>query len=275
VHAAAVDVGDGPALAAFMRELRARERRPVRGLVHAAGIAPLARIEHLREADLFDAMRAKVDGSVHLHALLEREPLDFVVYFSSFASLMDSPRLAHYAAGNAFLDAFAHYQRARGANVVAINWGPWGEVGMVSRGPAALRAGPLISPEAGILAMERILASGRAQTGVWPVELDALDERPRAEPDARPHETRATAESRIAAHLGSVLRVPSDSFAVNQPLEELGLDSLMAAELRNRVCADFGIELPLMAVLAAPTITDIAALVRQTQSPMGAPAPLA
>src|SRR5262249_3808732 len=53
VHAGAVDVGDRDALAAFLRGFRAKEPRSIRGLVHAAGVAPLASIEQFRDTDLF------------------------------------------------------------------------------------------------------------------------------------------------------------------------------------------------------------------------------
>ena len=277
VHGAAVDVGDRHALAEFLRAFRAKELRPIRGLVHAAGVAPLASIEQFRDADLFEVMRAKVEGSLNLHALLADEPLDFVVYFSSLASLVASPRLACYAAANAFLDALARSECSRGRAAVAVNWGPWAGSGMVARGPAALLAGPLIAPAAGLSALARIIASGRPQIAVSPVEMDltlGAAEPPPAASSAR--RGSAAVEARIAELLGRVLRVPTETLAVDQPLEELGLDSLVAAELGNRISAAFGVEVPLMATLSARTIADIAALVspqRTLVAEMDGPSP--
>jgi myxalamid-type polyketide synthase MxaE and MxaD len=277
VHSAAVDVGDRDALAAFLRAFRASEPRPIRGLVHAAGVAPLATIEQFRDADLFDVMRAKVEGSLNLHALLAAEPLEFVAYFSSLASLVESPRLAGYAAANAFLDALAHRERAQGRPAVAVNWGPWAELGMVTRGPAALLAGPLIAPTAGLNALARIIASNRPQVAVSPIEMDLAMEAAEPPPTASSARRESGAvEARIAELLCRVLRVPSETLAFDQPLEDLGLDSLMAAELGNRISAAFGVEVPLMAVLADRTIADIAALVSALRTPvaqMDAPSP--
>ena len=58
-------------------------------------------------------------------------PLDFFALFSSVSSLLAPAGQVDYAAANAFLDAFAVSRH--NARVVAINWGPWSDVGMAAR----------------------------------------------------------------------------------------------------------------------------------------------
>ena len=127
----AADVTD----AAAMRDLVAKitdTYGPIRGAFHAAGTlddAPIA----LKSADDVAAVLApKVDGTRVLLDVLEGQPLDLLVLFSSVSSLLGLPGQVDYCAANAFLDAAAHDARLRGIPAVAIDWSAWREVGMAA-----------------------------------------------------------------------------------------------------------------------------------------------
>ncbi|MDH3602772.1 MAG: SDR family NAD(P)-dependent oxidoreductase, partial [Candidatus Tectomicrobia bacterium] len=107
--------------------------RPLRGIIHAAGVLDDGILQQQTLERFARVMAPKVRGAWHLHTLTKDMSLDFFVLFSSTASLLGSGGQANYAAANAFLDVLAHYRRAHGLPGVAINWGGWSEVGMAAR----------------------------------------------------------------------------------------------------------------------------------------------
>src|SRR5262249_4094105 len=88
VHVAALDVGDQGRLAALLTALAADGWPPVRGAVHAAGVADPAPVLELDLAMLEAVQRAKVDGGLALHRALAGATLDWMVFFSSAASIL-------------------------------------------------------------------------------------------------------------------------------------------------------------------------------------------
>ncbi|HEX6038731.1 non-ribosomal peptide synthetase [Longimicrobium sp.] len=65
----------------------------------------------------------------------------------------------------------------------------------------------------------------------------------------------------LAARLAGVLRVPVERVDPDRPVTALGLDSLMAVEVRNALLGDLGVSLPLRALLDGPTARALAARV--------------
>jgi acyl carrier protein len=61
--------------------------------------------------------------------------------------------------------------------------------------------------------------------------------------------------------VGSVLRVKPDSLRDDQPLTDLGLDSLMGVEIENSLEAAIGVALPPTSLMRARTIGQIAGLI--------------
>src|SRR6185295_15249043 len=125
------DVADEAQLARALAEVD-ETMPPLRGVIHAAGVLDDGTVLHLDRNRLDAVMAPKVAGAWNLHALTAGRTLDFFVLFSSVTSLLGSPGQANYAAGNAFLDALAAYRRARGLTALAIDWGPWSEVGLAA-----------------------------------------------------------------------------------------------------------------------------------------------
>ncbi|MCE3011723.1 MAG: SDR family NAD(P)-dependent oxidoreductase, partial [Proteobacteria bacterium] len=107
---------------------------PIKGIYHAAGLSRLCKIPG--EAwDAFSSLyNTKIWGLWNLSVLTESlcGPLDHLVLFSSIASALGGGGQSSYASANSFLDGFSHWRAQKGLNTLAINWGPWGEVGMAS-----------------------------------------------------------------------------------------------------------------------------------------------
>lgn len=84
---------------------------PVRGIVQSATVLADHPLEYMEHADWATAVKPKVQGTVNMNkAFCSAESTEFFVMLSSVASIFGSSSQGNYAAGNAFLDAFAHAQ---------------------------------------------------------------------------------------------------------------------------------------------------------------------
>ncbi|RPK37887.1 Phthiocerol/phenolphthiocerol synthesis polyketide synthase type I PpsA [Streptomyces sp. ADI92-24] len=286
---APVDVTDEHALTAWLDEYRRAGAPPVRGVFHLAG-----QVRDRLVADMdrptFDAvLDPKAVGAYLLDRHLRDEPLEHFVLFASIASLLTTAGQTNYAAGNAFLDALAHRRRAQGLPALSLDWGPWAtgmieELGLVdhylhSRGMSSL------SPEAGMTVLERVIGQDRAQLLVatvvdWQTFLAWYDSPPPlvtelaaaaqehtveegggfldAFRDAGETERRRLVTDRFTALTATVLRTAAHEIDPAAGLTGLGLDSLLAMELRARTQADLGIALPVVALLSGTSVGELA-----------------
>jgi len=125
----AVDTADARALSIALADYE-REHGAIIGVFHAAGVGRDNMVPQLDAATLRDVFLAKAGGAWTLHRYFAAKPLDCFVLFSSAASMLGSPGQTAYAYANAVLDALATMRAAHGLPALAIQWGPWAEVGM-------------------------------------------------------------------------------------------------------------------------------------------------
>ena len=308
VQVAPCDVTDREALAAVLRAIP--PERPLRGIIHAAGVLDDGLLALLTPERLARVLSPKIDGAYNLHTLTADEPLEFFVLFSSVAGLFGSAGQSNYSAANSFLDALASHRRAQGLAGQSIAWGPWSEGGMASALSEAHQARLLrqglepLSPSQGLsllgaaldsedelfVALDldaRRLAQGLEQSRRAPPALirallpgaairedqaAALWARIRALPPAeRPRALREVVQGEVATVLGLA---QAQQVKPAEPLLELGIDSLSAVELRNRLAALVGVELSATLVFDYPT-ADALALLLLDRSGLGGPVPSA
>ena len=292
VTVAQADITDRDALQDVLTSIA--DDQPLRGVVHAAGVLDDGLIENQTEARFSTVLAPKVRGAWNLHQLTEQADLAFFVMFSSTASLLGSAGQTNYAAANAFLDGLAHHRRAQGLVATSINWGPWSGAGMTTRmAPADLarldRYGfGSIDPEQGLAILGSALVHSAAELAVlsldtrrmqkaWPSGaapamfkelLGAQQSHRRAssssaaterlEPLAAT-ERHAALTQMLAERVASVLGLPSSApVSPDRPLQEMGLDSLMAVELRNKVADLIGQPLSATLMFDYPTIGKLA-----------------
>nr|MBA3470516.1 SDR family NAD(P)-dependent oxidoreductase [Herpetosiphonaceae bacterium] len=133
VHLVSLDISDEEQLAMFLAEYSQQGWPPIRGVIHSAGLIKDQLLMRM-DQETFDVVnRPKIMGSWLLHRLLRKSPLDFFIMFSSATSIMGMFGQSNYAAGNAFIDALAHYRRSQGLPAMSINWGSWANTGIVAR----------------------------------------------------------------------------------------------------------------------------------------------
>jgi acyl transferase domain-containing protein/acyl carrier protein len=263
----------------------------LRGVVHAAGALADGVLLSQSWSQFASLLPAKIDGARNLHRATESMKLDFFVLFSAGASLIGSAGQGNYAAANAYLDALAHYRHARHLPAMSINWGPWLGEGMATAAGASgkqrLKARGLdwIQPDKGIAMLAHALAEPLTQVGLMPgrkeIVLPAFppgrvvqrvdgstkadkarsqDLRNRLE-QSLPVQRRGLISEHIAVRASAVLGYKSNhALDPDRPLRELGLDSLMAVELRNALAADTGLSLPPTLIFEHPTIAALGEL---------------
>jgi acyl transferase domain-containing protein len=295
VHVARGDVSCAADVSRILEEAAAA-LPPLRGVVHAAGVLDDGVLAQQNWERFIRVMAPKVTGAVNLHRLTEGTPLDLFVLFSSASALLGSPGQANYVAANAFLDALAQHRRALGLPAVSINWGPWTGGGMAaaaesrpSRGPA--RGGVRwITPERGRALLARVVREPVAQVGVLSIDWASLatatpaqarrsllaelvggGASPRPGAVSAPGQLRAQLAAAAPAgrpglmvaalkeHLASVLRTPAEGLDTEESLTQLGIDSLMAVELKNRIETDLGLPTPVGDLLEGPSLSALAA----------------
>ncbi|MER7518594.1 SDR family NAD(P)-dependent oxidoreductase [Streptomyces sp. NPDC126499] len=261
--------------------------RPLRGIVHAAGVLDDATLGQLDWSRFETVLAPKLDGAWHLHRLTaERgDPLELFVLFSSTTGLLGNSGQANHAAANAGLDSLAHHRRACGLPATTVNWGAWSDTGILAGRPDTLeklaRIGMSgIDRAAGAALIDRVLHTAEARVVVapvdWPVFLDHLHLEGRgffaavaAAAPARPAAVdlagvlaQATGEERteliaqeirrqVERVLGAEAADPAGS---DRPLVESGMDSLSSIQLRNGLQRRLGQPLPANLCFQYPTV---------------------
>jgi malonyl CoA-acyl carrier protein transacylase/acyl carrier protein len=111
---------------------RAQKRfGPINGVIHAAGVPDGAMIIRRTREMSEKVLAPKITGTLCLYQLFQDMSLDFMVFYSSLASILPLPGQTAYAAANAFLDAFAaSHVLKNGVFPVSINWDRWKSTGI-------------------------------------------------------------------------------------------------------------------------------------------------
>lgn len=292
IHLAAVDAADEEQLSTFLTEYEREGWPPIRGVVHTAGVVQDELLLRMTTETFQRVLRPKMRGGWLLHRLLKDAPLDFFILFASTGSVIASLGQGNYAAANAFLDALAHHRQAQGLPALSIGWGPW-SVGMVEQLKLeqfyTRRGIELITPEVGMQVLARVLAQRPAHltaiTANWAVARETspvgamppmfsqlLEQAEEGAADnassddglllqqlgeAQPAERQQLVASHLQEIVARVLQLDASQFSSQESLTSLGLDSMMAIEVKHRVEASLKIDLSVLELLQEVTIIQL------------------
>ncbi len=297
----ACDIAEEAPLAQVLGFVR-REMGPIVGVVHAAMVLDDARLSDLDAGRFSAVLRPKLAGALALDRLTRDDPVSMFVLFSSVTTVIGTPGQAAYVAANATLEALAARRRAEGLAGLAVQWGPIGDAGYLTREARVgemlermLGGAPLSAAQA-LEALPRLLAAGRPVVGLADVawsdlrgrlpglagpywsELPVVSRRTDGGLRLRGQIAEMAPEAALAAlvevlgeALAEILKLPASAINADRPVVGFGVDSLMAVELRTAVEARLGVQVPLLALGADTTLRAMAERLRQIiQS--GAPA---
>ncbi|MBD8498536.1 type I polyketide synthase [Paenibacillus arenosi] len=300
IHVAGFDVSNATALKRYVEDYRQQGWPEIRGIIHSAGTSKPQMLLTMTGEQLSEILEPKVQGAWNLHRQFLAQELDFFVLYSSVASLVVSPGQASYSAANEFLDGLARYRFALGLPALSINWGPWGEVGMATQLDLieffVKRGNYPIATIRGLEALDNVLGYNRPQVMVTPIiwevcaqnnyplgeypmmfddVLAAVRERPEnssslgEEADilsvlkqSTDHEERAAlVQSHVQGVVAQVLLVNRIDLTPEHSLTSLGLDSMLALELKGRLDRSFEMNILVVDLMRDPTIAKLSSLI--------------
>jgi acyl transferase domain-containing protein len=283
IRTVAADVADADALAKILADLDS-EGLPLAGVFHVAGVTADQLLFRQDWPGFANALRAKAEGALALHQATLGRPLDVFVLFSSITALCGLAGTGAYAAANAALGALARWRHGQGLPALSIQWGTWEGSGMAEAAGAELAAqwqahGLLpFPPTTGLAALEALLATPDIVEAVaaradWPrLARWAREEGSGAELYAelvpaiaslrpvmveRPVAQDQSLERLVRESVAEVLGLAVTDPALDQPFGELGLNSLAAITLRNRLSGQLGVPVPATLAFNHPSIAAI------------------
>jgi thioester reductase-like protein len=266
-----------------------KELPPLRGVVHAAMILDDLFIQDLDRASFNRVLHPKVIGGWNLHSATEELPLDHFVCFSSVSSMIGTTKQANYSAANGFLDALASYRQSIGLPALTVNWGAIGGAGYFERNQKAKdyidKVGfrSLLVPEA-LRTLRQLMQRSSSQVAVAKADWEQLS---RFSPAlgslptyaalirektgsrssgavvsrvrlAAPDDQAAVLEEFLVEQVARVFGIEASQIDRESPLTHLGLDSLMAVELMNRLESELHLSIPMGSVLSGPNVQQLA-----------------
>ncbi len=266
-----------------------KELPPLRGVVHAAMVLDDTFIHELNNTRFNSVLNPKMLGGWNLHVATAGLPLDHFISFSSVSGLIGTTKQSNYSAANCFLDALAAYRQSRGLPALTVNWGAIGGSGYLEHNLKAKeyldKVGfrSLYVPEA-VRALRDLMQRTCAQVCVAKADWDqlakfspALKSCPiyqplfRAKTGSRSggsvasrvrlaasEEQAAIIEDFLAEQVARVFGIEAAQVDRTTPMTHLGLDSLMAVDLMNRLECELHLSVPMGSVLSGPNVKQLA-----------------
>jgi acyl transferase domain-containing protein/NADPH:quinone reductase-like Zn-dependent oxidoreductase/aryl carrier-like protein len=286
------DVSEPGDVEAVVEQIQA-SGAPLRGLFHAAMVLEDGLLQNLDPHWMARVMAPKVQGGWNLHQATQHLSLDYFVLFSSLSSVFGHAGQGNYAAANAFLDQLAHYRQTLGLPCLTVNWGYLGDVGYLAERPQLgerLRRQGVLSftVRQALDCLQWGLGQRRTQMSVMHVDwkrwrglgvsgpvsprfrhllVQADDDWGGTTPGlasaavlrGMPLEQRTDAVlERLRDKVARVLGTVAERLDTTTPLLDLGLDSLMAVELRNWIEEQFHTNVSIVELVRSPSLRQVA-----------------
>ena len=280
------DISDRTQLTSVIQQLAGLP--PLRGMIHCAGILDDGIVRQQTWAKFQNVLAAKVQGAWNLHLLSQQYNLDRFILFSSAASLLGSKAQANYAAANAFLDVLAQARRLEGLPAIALNWGAWRDTGLAVTDRLTYIGINLIDRQQAIDLLKDLGQQTTAQIGIIPFDWQQWQTKNKITPfyenlitdrqttssynppsstsndlaqlrQAAPSAKEQVAIAQVSREVAKILGISErQELDLDVGFGDLGLDSLAAVELRNKLQTKYELQLPASVTFDYPTISEMA-----------------
>lgn len=273
---------------------------PLKGIIHSA----MSLEDHListMNIDLFNqSYEVKCKGAWNLHYYsqeLIKYPLDFFICLSSISSVVGNPGQSNYCAGNSYIEGLMEYRRSNGLCGLALNLGAVRDAGAVFRNNSIV-TDTLKEDMISVKHIESAIYNSMkykypSQVIVCPFSdksLGQLKQNPRFIELIKTHgnmksnqntmlktilqlpqnEQQEAVTHYVKTALSSVIGLPESSLRNDQSLTTLGIDSIVAVELKTMLDTQFEMNIPVFELTNGKTIQglidDISKNVKQIQS---------
>jgi acyl carrier protein len=246
----------------------------------------------------------KIDGAINLDRATRGQPVKQFVLFSSASTLIGNPGQAAYVAANGYLQGLARRRVAEGLPALAVCWGAIADVGVLAQRQGTADSLRRVSGVAGMQSRDALAGLGRllavADELGDPVVVCAefqRDDMFRSLPilatptfagvfgggssgssenavdiaaliaDKSDADAQRILGRIITDEVAQILRLSAGEVDLDSSLDALGMDSLMALELRMGLETRYNIELPLMSITSVPSLRDLTKRLLRTMRP--------
>ncbi|MFD4628499.1 beta-ketoacyl synthase N-terminal-like domain-containing protein [Streptomyces sp. NPDC058284] len=267
------------------------EEHPLTGVIHVTGadVGTETGTADGSEAAVAETWAASAGVTAALHDATAHQPLALFAVLSPAGEALGIPRTAATAGADAFREATALRRHTQTTSGLALAYGPPTAPRVGVKGTALEQLPALLDaarghggrPLLGVRIVARALATAE-QADALPALLRALaaaqastrrtaaaDRTPPTDWSARLAGLSTAEQLRrlvdaVRGHAAAVLgRTDPEALRGDATFKQLGLDSLTAVELRNRLVEDTGLRLPTALVFRYPTPTAIAGHLRE------------
>ncbi len=280
VHEVKVDVSDAPQVKAVLEQYGS----DLRGIIHTAGVLSDSVIANIRSKQLEEVLKPKVSGLWNLHQYSRNLKLDCFIAYSSVAALLGAPGQGNYAAANSFMDAFMHWRHQQGLPGLSINWGPWAGSGMADRqqdSQLALTGMAKLSPNQAFVFLDQALAQAQdhslIQIGLFNVDWQQFKFN-RSSLTKTLQRVKQTEQPLLSEQLSALPLKQRQRFLSSYLIEqvaavlglsdtgrlttdigfsEMGMDSLMMLDLKNRLQKAVNMPLPSTLAFKYPSVDEL------------------
>ncbi|MCV0425272.1 MAG: SDR family NAD(P)-dependent oxidoreductase [Roseibium sp.] len=300
INGYACDITDEKAVKNTLKEVRSTGK-PLKGVFHTAMVLNDVLLANMDHEGLTKVLAPKIRGAELLDRYTADDPLDHFVLYSSATTLVGNPGQANYVAANGYLEGLARKRRAEGKPALAVAWGAISDAGYLARnedvnellsrklGRHALTANEALDGLMMLMALPKSDPVSQAALGYARIDWHAArkdlalvgtplvdllglgdDDDANAEGmidlaamlDGMDQVTAAqTVAKLLAAEIGKILRIAPEEIDPHKPLSDIGMDSLMALELRMSAEQQLGIDIPLMSLANGATLIDLSSRV--------------